>query len=191
MIKFSCAQCKAQYEVDDSQAGSMGQCTNCKAVMRVPAKSTNSFQIFKGNEYFSDKKLNALYSDLLDVYESKIVRQSIHRGDNFEHADMEIRTEGHRTQMVMIFRMDVGSHVAVGIASSVGTIQNTDQAVHALRSVNWFSRYTVSLDEDNELWVSNHRLIEGFTALEFAVTIDAVAKHADTLEKEILGRDDA
>ena len=191
MIKFSCAQCKAQYEVDDSQAGSMGQCTSCKAVMRVPAKSTNSFQIFKGNEYFSDKKLNALYSDLLDVYESKIVHQSIHRGDNFEHAEMEIRTEGHRTQMVMIFRMDVGSLVAVGISSAVGTIQNTDQAVHALRSVNWFSRYTVSLDENNKLWVSNHRLIEGFTALEFAVTIDAVAKHADTLEKEILGRDDA
>jgi hypothetical protein len=191
MIKFSCAQCKAQYEVDDSQAGSMGQCTSCKAVMRVPAKSTNIFQIFKGNEYFSDKKLNALYSDLLNVYESKIVHQSIHRGDNFEHAEMEIRTEGHRTQVVMIFRMEIGSYVEVGVASKVGEIATKDDAVHALRSVDMFSGYTVSLDKDNELWVSHRRLIEGFTALEFAVTIDAVAKHADTLEKEILGRDDA
>lgn len=55
--------------------------------------------------------------------------------------------------------------------------------------MSMFSIYTVSLNEDNEIWVSNMRLMEGFTAREFAAAIDAVAKHADELEKEIFGSD--
>jgi len=189
MITFSCSNCKAQYNVDDSQAGQMGRCTNCNSVMRVPAKSTNLFQIFKGNDYFRDKKMNTLYTELLKVHEHKIVSQQINRGEDVEHAVMEIRTEHYRTQIVTIFRIDLGNNVFVGIASKVGEITTKDDAVHALRSVSMFSIYTVSLNEDNEIWVSNMRLMEGFTAREFAAAIDAVAKHADELEKEIFGSD--
>lgn len=189
MITFSCSNCKAQYNVDDSQAGQMGRCTNCNSVMRVPAKSTNLFQIFKGNDYFSDKKMNTLYTELLKVHEHKIVSQQINRGDNVEHAIMEIRTDSYRTQIVTIFRLEFGKNVFVGIASQVGEIATKDDAVHALRSVSMFSIYTVSLNDENQLWVSNMRLMEGFTAREFASAIDAVAKHADELEKEIFGSD--
>jgi hypothetical protein len=157
--------------------------------MRVPAKSTNLFQIFKGNDYFSDKKLNSLYTELLKVYEPKIVSQQIDRGDRFEHAVMEIRTEKFRTQFVWVYKIDLASHTFVGIASKVGKISIADSAIIALRSVDIFSMFTVSLDDDNDLWVSNRRLIEGFTAREFAAAIDAVAKHADELEKEIFGTD--
>lgn len=189
MITFSCSNCKAQYNVDDSQAGQMGRCTNCNSVMRVPAKSTNLFQIFKGNDYFSDKKMNALYTELLKVHEHKIVSQQINRGDDLEYAMMEIRTDRSRTQFVEIFRMEIERNTLIGIASQVGEIKTKDDAVHALRSVSMFSIYTVSLDENNVLWVSNMRLMEGFTAREFAVAIDAVARHADELEKEIFGID--
>lgn len=122
MITFSCSNCKAQYNVDDSQAGQMGRCTNCNSVMRVPAKSTNLFQIFKGNDYFRDKKMNTLYTELLKVHEHKIVSQQINRGEDVEHAIMEIRTEHYRTQIVTIFRIDLGNNVFVGIASKVGEI---------------------------------------------------------------------
>jgi hypothetical protein len=157
--------------------------------MRVPAKSTNLFQIFKGNDYFRDKKMNTLYTELLKVHEHKIVSQQINRGEDVEHAVMEIRTEHYRTQIVTIFRIDLGNNIFVGIASKVGEISTKDDAVHALRSVSMFSIYTVSLNDDNEIWVSNMRLMEGFTAREFAAAIDAVAKHADELEKEIFGSD--
>jgi DNA-directed RNA polymerase subunit RPC12/RpoP len=189
MITFSCASCREQYSVDDSQAGQMGRCPSCNAVMRIPAKSTNIFQIFKGNDYFSDKKLNQLYADFLKNYEHLIVSQQIEKGDNNEHALVEMRTTGNRTQFVFIFRYSQNNYTFVGMSSTIGKIQYNETAVAALRAVNVFSIYTISLSNDNELIVSNMRLIEGFTTIEFAVAISAIANFADKMEKDIFGSD--
>jgi hypothetical protein len=61
--------------------------------------------------------------------------------------------------------------------------------VAALRAVNVFSIYTISLNNNNELVVSNMRLIDGFTSLEFAAEISAIANFADKMEKDIFGTD--
>jgi hypothetical protein len=189
MITFSCASCREQYSVDDSQAGQMGRCPSCNAVMRIPAKSTNIFQIFKGNDYFSDKKLNQLYADFLKNNEQSIVSQKIDKGDNNELAIVEMRTAGTRTQIIVIYRFAENGHNFVGMSSTIGEIKYNETAVTALRAVNMFSIYTISLNNDNELIVSNMRLIEGFNALEFAVAINAIAKFADKMEKDIFGVD--
>ena len=189
MITFSCASCREQYSVDDSQAGQMGRCPSCNAVMRIPAKSTNIFQIFKGNDYFSDKKLNQLYADFLKNNEQSIVSQKIDKGDNNELAIVEMRTSGARTQIVVIYRFAENGLNFVGMSSTIGEIKYNETAVTALRAVNMFSIYTISLNNDNELIVSNMRLIEGFNALEFAVAINAIAKFADKMEKDIFGVD--
>jgi hypothetical protein len=189
MITFSCSSCREQYNVDDSQAGQMGRCPNCNAVMRVPAKSTNIFQIFNGNEYFSDKKLNQLYADFLKTNEHLIVSQHIEKGDNSENAVVEMRTTGKRTQFVIIFRYTQNKYTFVSMASYIGKIQYNETAVAALRAVNVFSIYTISLNNNNELVVSNMRLIDGFTSLEFAAEISAIANFADKMEKDIFGTD--
>lgn len=189
MITFSCASCREQYSVDDSQAGQMGRCPNCNAVMRIPAKSTNIFQIFKGNEYFSDKKLNQLYADFLKNNEQSIVSQKIDKGDNNELAIVELRTTGARTQIVVIYRFEKNGLNFVGMSSTIGEIKYNETAVTALRAVDMFSIYTISLNNDNELIVSNMRLIEGFNTLEFSVAINTIAKFADKMEKDIFGVD--
>jgi DNA-directed RNA polymerase subunit RPC12/RpoP len=189
MITFSCASCREQYSVDDSQAGQMGRCPNCNAVMRIPAKSTNIFQIFKGNDYFSDKKLNQLYADFLKNNEHLVVSQKIDKGDNSENAIVEMRTTGNRTQIVFIFRYTQNNYTFVSMASYIGKIKYNETAVAALRAVNMFSIYTISLDDDNELVVSNLRLIDGFTTIEFAAAISAIANFADKMEKDIFGSD--
>jgi hypothetical protein len=189
MITFSCASCREQYNVDDSQAGQMGRCPNCNAVMRIPAKSTNIFQIFKGNDYFSDKKLNQLYADFLKNNEHLVVSQQIEKGDNNENAIVEMRTTGNRTQFVFIFRYTQNNYTFVSMASYIGKIKFNETAVAALRAVNVFSIYTISLDNDNELVVSNLRLIDGFTTIEFAAAISAIANFADKMEKDIFGTD--
>jgi hypothetical protein len=88
-----------------------------------------------------------------------------------------------------VYKFELANHTFAGIASKIGRIRTADSAITAMRSVDILSIFTVSLDDENDLWVSNMRGIEGFTAREFAAAIDAVAKHADELEKEIFGSD--
>jgi hypothetical protein len=75
------------------------------------------------------------------------------------------------------------------MASYIGKIKYNETAVAALRAVNMFSIYTISLSDDNELIVSNMRLIDGFTTIEFAAAISAIANFADKMEKDIFGLD--
>jgi hypothetical protein len=125
----------------------------------------------------------------LKNYEHLIVSQQIEKGDNNEHALVEMRTTGNRTQFVFIFRYSQNNYTFVGMSSTIGKIQYNETAVAALRAVNVFSIYTISLSNDNELIVSNMRLIEGFTTIEFAVAISAIANFADKMEKDIFGSD--
>jgi hypothetical protein len=118
-----------------------------------------------------------------------IVSQQIEKGDNSENALVEMRTTGNRTQFVFIFRYSQNDYTFVGMSSTIGKIQYNETAVAALRAVNVFSIYTISLNNDNELIVSNMRLIEGYTTIEFAVAISAIANFADKMEKDIFGTD--
>jgi hypothetical protein len=189
MITFSCSSCREKFEVDDKQAGQMGKCPNCGAMMRVPQKSANIFQIFKPNVYFEDKKLNSLYLEFLNNYEARIVQQRIEKFDDVEGVVIEIRANGRRTQIVNVFVFVLNGIRFLGTASVVGEITYNETAVAALRSVNIFSMHTISLDSDNVLKVSNMRLADNLTATEFAFAIINIAEFADAMEKDIFGSD--
>lgn len=187
MITFSCSSCREKFEVDNSQAGLMGKCPHCGYMMRVPQQSSNIFQIFRGDQYFRDKLLNKLYVDFLKSHEKIIKHQTM--GEREDSVVIELRTQNGRTQLIVVSKFQQGEIPCVILASQIGKIKFNETAVEALRSVDIFSMYTISLDDDNQLWVSNMRILANLTAAEFAFSIINIASFADEMEDDIFGVD--
>ena len=190
MITFSCSSCREKFSVDDNMSGQMGKCPHCGNMMRVPTRSTNIFQIFQKDAYFSDKHLNSLYVGFLKANENLIVSQNLENQSNGEqYVILELRTTGRRTQIVVVDRYEVKNTAFLAVASRIGEIKYNETAVKALRSVNVLSMYTISLDNDNELWVSSMRLLPNMTQAEFNYAVTEIANFADAMEKDIFGSD--
>jgi len=171
-------------------SGQMGKCPHCGNMMRVPTRSTNIFQIFQKDTYFSDKHLNSLYVGFLKANENLIVSQNLENETNGQQfVVLELRTTGRRTQIIVVNRYEVKNTAFLAIASRIGEIQYNETAVKALRSVNLMTMFTISLNNDNELWVSNLRLLSNMTQLEFNHAITDIATFADAMEKDIFGSD--
>jgi len=187
LINFDCPTCGKAFSVDEKNAGLRGRCPSCKAVIKIPEISQNELELV-GDNLFSDKKLNELYSYFLEHNENEIIRHNIIDGEEVEIGTLTIYTNGLRSQTIMLYKL---SDNFLGFFSIIGAIMYEATAVAALRSVNILSPCTLSLNEDNQLVVSAVKRLDNLDVDEFSDTILAVAKYADALEEAIFGVDEA
>jgi len=192
MIEFSCQQCGNELKVSDSKAGARGKCPKCNSILTVPIVSTPSHQLIfvDDDNFFSDKKLNRLYKGFIDTRGSILYGHRVSTEKWGDSARFEIATSSGRSQLVWLinfFTEDQDSWVS--IFSYVGEITTTDEAVHALRSVEPFAPYNIRLDEDNHLVLNASARISNVDQELFDRTLIMVACKADELEKTLFGRD--
>jgi DNA-directed RNA polymerase subunit RPC12/RpoP len=192
MIEFSCRQCGKELKVDDSKAGFRGKCPKCSSIIVVPDASTSGQEMIfvDDDNFFSDKELNKFYKQFLKKYEEIIYTHQIESAKWGDCARFEIITGSRRSQLVwmMIFNDDNNESYVI-IFSLVGKIRMMESAIHALRSVDKFAPYSLSLGDDNQLVLTSRAKISNLDQDLFDSTVIMVAKKADELEESLFGVD--
>lgn len=192
MIEFSCHQCGNELSVDDSKAGLRGKCPRCSSIIVVPPVSAPSNQLIfvDDDNFFADHSLNKLYKQFLKLLEDSIYSHQVSTEKWGDCARFEIATGSGRSQLVWLinFKDDAGESW-VGIFSIVGTIKTMESAVHALRNVDAFAPYGISLDEQNQLVLTVSTKISNLDQGLFNRSIVMVASKADELEETLFGVD--
>lgn len=192
MIEFSCRQCGNELSVDDSKAGLRGKCPRCSSIIVVPAVSTPSNQLIfvDDDNFFADNDLNRFYKQFLNLFEDSIYSHQVLTETWGDCARFEVATGNGRSQLVWIINFkDDDSESWVGIFSIVGEITLMESAVHALRSVDRFAPYGITLDDKNQLVLTVSAKIGNLDQELFNRSIIMVASKADQLEETLFGVD--
>lgn len=192
MIDFRCRQCDNELHVDASRAGSRGKCPRCSSIIVVPNVSSldNQLIFVDDDNFFADKNLNELYKKFLESLGELIYTHRVSTEKWGDCARFEILTGGRRSQLVWLMNFKNSDNESfVSIFSIVGKIRLMESAVHALKSVDAFSPYVVSLDDDNSLRLTANSKINNLDQDLFNRSIIMVASKADELEEELFGVD--
>lgn len=190
MIEFSCRQCGNELKVDDSKVGRRGKCPRCASIIVVPDTSTNQLIFVDNDKFFSDKKLNQLYTDFLQLREDLICAHRVLNEESRDKARFEIIIGNGRTQLVWLdnYKVEDGESLVV-IYSVVGEITLMESAIHALRSVDICAPYCIGLSKENYLFLSSMAKITTLDIELLDRTILMVAVKADELEETLFGID--
>ncbi|MCY7277930.1 MAG: hypothetical protein LH702_30400 [Phormidesmis sp. CAN_BIN44] len=134
--------------------------------------------------------MNGLYKQFLKLLEDLIYSHQVSTETRGDCARFEIATGSGRSQLVWLINFkDDNDESWVGIFSVVGEITLMESAIHALRSVDRFAPYGITLDEKNQLTLTMSTKISNLDQDLFNRSIVLVASKADELEEVLFGID--
>lgn len=190
MIKFNCRICGKEFTVDESKIGMRGKCPKCSSIIIVPATSNDQLVLLEDTQFFEDSELNDLYEHFLQSQEGIIHNHQILNEHSETVAKLEIITDIGRSQLIFISSfLDEHGETWVGVFSNIGEITEKDSAILALRNVDKFAPYCLSLEDDNRLLLTAAHRVSNLDNTTFEQMLMMIAHKADSLEEGIFGID--
>lgn len=190
MIKFNCRICGKEFVVDESKIGLRGKCSKCSSILVVPAVSTDQLVLLEDDQFFEDSELNELYEHFLRSREEQIHNHQLLNEHSGTVAKLEIITDIGRSQLIFVSSfLDGQGEMWVGVFSNIGIITEKDSAIIALRNVDKFAPYCLSLEDNNTLMLTAAHKVSNLDDDTFERMLMMVAHKADSLEEVIFGID--
>jgi phage FluMu protein Com len=158
-IEFRCSHCGNEMCVSKEKAGLYGKCPKCLNVFRIPERSDSEVITFENNAVFKSEKLNRIYSSFLANNDNLVINQHIAEDQNNAVGVLTLITEIGRSQILCFFYFELEGQGYLLINSLIGIISDMESAIYALRNVDKYQSYSLSLDDENCLSLSCARMI--------------------------------